>query len=86
MKKIYCIESWWKEMDPEGYPKGYFRDGSFWAMTETPWKIGCFPFIEEFDDEETFKNELLRIINQCGIIGKVWSKIESDNYIPSIKL
>jgi hypothetical protein len=34
MKKIYCIETWWKEYD--GYPKEYFRDGSFWGMTETP--------------------------------------------------
>ena len=79
MKKIYCIETWWKEIDPEGYPKEYFRDGSFWAMTETPWKLGCFDFIEEFDNEDTFKDELLRIINSGGIIGKAWIKEESDN-------
>ena len=86
MKNIYCIETWWKEMDREGYPKEYFRDGAFWSTIETPWKLGCFDFIEEFDDEETFKNELLRIINQGGIIGKVWIKEEDDNYIASIKL
>ena len=66
--------------------KEYFRDGTFWSTIETPWKLGCFDFIEEFDDEETFKNELLRIINQGGIIGKVWIKKEHDNYIASIKL
>ena len=84
MKKIYCIEKWWKEND--GYPKEYFRDGSFWAMTETPWKLGCFDFVEEYDDEEKFKNDILNIINRGGIIGKVWIKEEHDNYITSIKL
>ena len=84
MKKIYCIEKWWKEND--GYPKEYFRDGSFWAMTETPWKLGCWDFVEEYEDEEKFKEDLLSIINEGGIIGKVWIKEENDNYKTSIKL
>ena len=85
MKKIYCIEEWWHESDL-GYPKESFRDGSFWGCIETPWKIGCFDFIQEFDNEEEFKNELLRVINQGGIIGKVFIKEESDNYNVAIKL
>jgi len=84
MKKIYCIETWWKEYD--GYPKEYFRDGSFWGMTETPWKLGCFDFIQEFESEDEFKDEILKIINNGGIIGKVFIKEEPDDYEPSIKL
>lgn len=84
MKKIYCIETWWKDMD--SYPKEYFRDGSFWGIAETPWKLGCFDFIQEFDSEEEFKEEILHIINSSGIIGKVWIKEVDDNYKPSIKL
>ena len=86
MKKIYCIETWWKEIDHEGYPKEYFKDGSFWAYQECPWKLGCFDFSEEFDNEEVFKKEILRIINNGGIIGKVWIKEEPDDYEPLIKL
>lgn len=84
MKKIYCIETWWKEND--GYPKEYFRDGSFWGITETPWKIGCYDFIQEFDDEEKFKKELLNIINYGGIIGKVFIEEKPDNYNIAIRL
>ena len=43
-------------------------------------------FIEEFDNEEVFKKEILRIINNGGIIGKVWIKEEPDDYEPLIKL
>ena len=57
MKKIYCIEEWWHEPNRLGYPKESFRDGSFWGCVETPWKIGCYDFIQEFDDEEQFKEE-----------------------------
>ena len=45
MKKIYCIETWWREQNRLGYPKESFRDGSFWGCMETPWKIGCWDFI-----------------------------------------
>ena len=86
MKNIYCIETWWKEIDREGYPKEYFRDGTFWSTIETPWKLGCFDFIEEFDNEDVFKDELLRIINSGGIIGKAWIKEEPDNYNAVIRL
>jgi hypothetical protein len=42
--------------------------------------------VEEYDDEERFKNDILSIINRGGIIGKVWIKEEPDNYNVSIKL
>ena len=84
MKKIYCIEEWSRENN--GVPKEYFRDGTFWGCVESPWKIGCFDFVQEFDDEEEFKNELLSIINQGGIVGKVFIKEVDDAYEPSIKL
>ena len=35
---------------------------------------------------EEFKDEILKIINNGGIIGKVFIKEEPDNYKPSIKL
>ena len=85
MKKIYCIEEWWHE-SPDGTPLESFRDGSFWGCVETPWKIGCFDFIQEFDDEEKFKEELLNIINNGGIIGKVFIKEKPDNYNIAIRL
>ena len=66
MWDIYCIETWWKEIDSEGYPKEYFRDGTFWSTIETPWKLGCFDFIEEFDDD-----------GMCGFIGEFY---KNDNY------
>ena len=49
-------------------------------------KLGCFDFIEEFDNEDVFKDELLRIINSGGIIGKAWIKEEPDNYNAVIRL
>lgn len=84
MKKIYCIEEWSRENN--GVSKECFRDGTFWGCVESPWKIGCFDFVQEFDDEEEFKNELLSIINQGGIVGKVFIKEVDDAYEPSIKL
>ena len=33
----------------------------------------------EFDNEEDFKNEIINIINSCGIIGKVYIKEIPDN-------
>lgn len=64
MKK-YCIEYWYFD------PNDRFRDGSFWGTIETPWKIGMTDIVEEYDNEEEFKQRLLDIINECGIIGKV---------------
>ena len=79
MKKIYCIEEWLKENES-------IYDGSFWGCIETPWKLGCFDFIQEFDDEEKFKEELLNIINVGGIIGKVFIKEENEDYNTANKL
>ena len=78
MKKIYCIEQWCKFNDE------HFRDGSFWGIMEEPWKIGAFDVVHEFDNEEDFKNEIINIINNCGIIGKVYIKEMLDNYRPLI--
>ena len=86
MKKIYCIEEWWHEPNRLGYPKESFRDGSFWGCMETPWKIGCYDFIQEFDDEEQFKEELIKIIDSGGIIGKVFIEEKPDNYSVAIRL
>ena len=78
MKKIYCIEQWCKSNDE------HFRDGSFWGIMEEPWKRGTFEVVHEFDNEEDFKNEIINIINSCGIIGKVYIKEMPDNYTPLI--
>ena len=78
MKKIYCIEEWLKSDDE------HFRDGSFWGIMEEPWKLGAFEVVHEFDNEEDFKNEIINIINSCGIIGKVYIKDMPDNYMPLI--
>ena len=86
MKKIYCIEEWWHESNHLGYPKESFRDGSFWGCLETPWKIGCYDFIQEFDDEEQFKEELTKIIGDGGIIGKVFIEEKPDNYNVTTRL
>lgn len=74
MKKIYCIEQWLKSDDED------FRDGSFWGIMEESWKRGTFAVVHEFDNEEDFKNEILNIINNCGIIGKVYIKEKPNNY------
>ena len=76
MKKIYCVEQWCKSNDD------HFRDGTFWGIMEAPWKLGSFDVVYEFDNEEDFKNEIINIINNCGIIGKVYIKEMSDNYRP----
>ena len=80
MKTVYCIEQWWKEDDD------HFRDGSFWGLPEDWWKLGHFPVLYEFDDEEEFRKELKRIIDGCGIIGKVYHKEMPDDYNPSMKI
>ena len=73
MKKIYCVEEWLKSDDE------HFRDGSFWGIMEEPWKLGTFEVVHEFDNEEDFKNEIINIINNCGIIGKIYIKEIPDN-------
>ena len=78
MKKIYCVEEWWLENGP-------VRD-IFWSNIEEPWKLGRFSFVNEFDDEEKFKEHILNVINTCGVVGKIWIKEEPDNYNASIKL
>lgn len=45
---------------------------------------GAFEVVHEFDNEEDFKNEIINIINSCGIIGKVYIKEMPDNYTPLI--
>jgi hypothetical protein len=80
MKKIYCIEQWWKS---DG---DHFKDGTFWGIMEDPWKIGAFDVVHEFDNEEDFKNELLKIINNGGIIGKVYIKEMSADYETTLHL
>lgn len=67
MKK-YCIEYWYYDEHER------FRDGSFWGCLECPWKIGLTDMIEEYDNEDDFKNRLLEIINEYGVIGKVFIK------------
>ena len=78
MKNIYCIEEWWLEHEP-------VRD-LFWSNIEEPWKLDRFSFVNEYDDEEKFKKNILNVINTCGVIGKVWIKEVDDNYKVSIKL
>lgn len=83
MKKIYCIEHWWLE-DSELYNK--YNSCEFWNSIEEPWKIGHMNFIQEYDSEEEFKNTIINILDNGGIIGKIWIKNENDNYKPIIKL
>ena len=73
MKTIYCIEEWAKNDES-------IRDGSFWSALEEPWKLNSTPIINEFDDEEEFKNYLMDVITSCGVIGRVFSK---DVELPS---
>lgn len=80
MKKIYCVEQWWKPNDE------HFRDGTFWGIMEDPWKLGAFDVVHEFDNEEDFKNEIINIINSGGIIGKVYIKKMSNDYKVSLKI
>ena len=78
MKNIYCIEEWWLEDES-------VKD-LFWSNIEEPWKLGRFSFINEFDNEDEFKEYILNAINTCGTIGKIWIKEVDDNYKISIKL
>lgn len=68
MKKVYCIEFWYDDQFES------FRDGSFWGCIKTPWKFGLTDIIEEYDTEDEFKDRILEIINNCGVIGKAFIK------------
>ena len=57
MKKIYCIEKWCVE-DQDIHDK-FNNNCEFLNCVEEPWKIGCWNFVEEYDDEEKFKNDIL---------------------------
>ena len=61
--KVYCIEEWIPEEEK-------CRDG--WH--EDSWKNMKTPIDHEFDNEEEFKTKLLDIINNGGVISKVYIK------------
>lgn len=84
MKNIYCIEKW--SIEDQDIHRKYNNECEFWNCIEEPWKIGCWSFIEEYDNEEEFKTDLMNIINHGGIVGKVFIKEVDDAYEPSIKL
>ena len=42
--------------------------------------------MEEYDDEEKFKNDILNTINTGGIISKVFIEEKPDNYNIAIRL
>ena len=79
MKKIYCIEEWVQEDER-------VRDGGFWGSIEQPWKIGMTSRILEYDNEEEFKDYLMSIINSGGVVGRVFTKEVSDEYVNSEEL
>lgn len=84
MKKIYCIEKWCIE-DQDIHDK-FNNNCEFWNCVEEPWKIGCWNFVEEYDDEEKFKNDILNTLNTGGIISKVFIEENPDNYNVAIRL
>ena len=49
MKKIYCIEKQWVE-DLDIHNK-FNNNCEFWNCIEEPWKVGCWDFVEEYEDE-----------------------------------
>lgn len=79
MKKIYCIERWWKDTEP-------CRD-AWWGIVD--WetcKIGKYSFVTEYEDEEKFKQDLINDINDCTVISEVFVKVVHDDYMPVIRL
>ena len=74
MKKVFCIEEWLKENER-------VRNGGFWGSLEQPWKLGLTSYIQEFDEEDEFKDYLMSIINDGNIIGRVFTKEVSDDYV-----
>ena len=65
--KIYCIEEWVPDDEKcrDGYP------------SET-WKMCKTPITHEFEEEDEFKNKILDIINNGGVISKVYIKEDED--------
>ena len=49
MKKVFCIEEWLKEDER-------VRNGGFWGSLEQPWKLGMTSYVQEFGNEDDFKN------------------------------
>lgn len=84
MKKIYCIEKWC--IEAQDIHDKFNNNCEFWNCVEEPWKIGCWNFVEEYDDEEKFKNDILNTINTGGIISKVFIEEKPDNYNVAIRL
>ena len=74
MKKVFCIEEWLKDDER-------VRDGGFWGSLEQPWKLGLTSYVQEFDEEDEFKDYLISIINDGGVIGRVFTKEVSDEYV-----
>ena len=74
MKKVFCIEEWLKGDER-------IRNGGFWDSLEQPWKLGMTSYVQEFDEEDEFKDYLMSIINDGGVIGRVFTKEVSDDYI-----
>ena len=73
MKKVFCIEEWFKEDER-------VCNGGFWSSLEQPWKLAMSSYIQEFDKEDEFKEYLMSIINDGNIIGRVFTKEVSDEY------
>ena len=73
MKKIFCIEEWLKEDDR-------VRDGGFWGSLKQPWKIGLTSYVKEFDNDDDFKDYLISILKDGGVIGRVFTKEVPDDY------
>ena len=74
MKKIFCIEEWLKENER-------VRNGGFWGSLEQPWKLELTSYVQEFDNEDDFKDYLMSIINDGDAIGRVFTKEVSDDYV-----
>ena len=74
MKKVFCIEEWLKDDER-------VRNGGFWGSLEQPWKLGMTSYVQEFDNEDDFKDYLMSIINDGGVIGRVFMKEVSDDYV-----
>ena len=74
MKKVFCIEEWLKDDER-------VCNGGFWGSIEQPWKLGLTSYVHEFDEEDEFKDYLMSIINDRGVIGRVFVKEDPDDYV-----
>lgn len=59
--KTYYVEEWVEEDEKR-------RDG--WASD--PWKFGKYPVVYEFENEKDLNEKIYSIINNGGVISKVW--------------